>query len=620
MSRLSPSQVQTELSRAQDAYRRGDAATAIRQIDLILRSNPDSVGAYLGKGMVLVQQGRHSDALNEFLQALKYDGANVEALTWAAMACLNLRRSEEAESLARRLTETQPYNDRAHFLLANALCLQDRLDEALIPIDRALAIRPLEADYVVAKAQILGRLTWASQAIGWYRRALEMRKTPHLAFELAASLIQEGQVQESLSILERYAPLVPPEARPYTLMGQAYTEAQQFDSAEEHWASASRYTTDPSELALTRANAEICAGRLSVAEALLREALEHEPSAVKLYMPLAAINKITVADTPLVESMERAAASGELAARARQDLEYALGKVYHDLGDFEKAMVHYDQANRLAYEASTIAKKFDPVEWAAYTDFLIRFFTKERIGSLVNEGLATGTPLFIVGMIRSGTTLTEQILSRHPKIRDGGEKTFWPDHRSKILDPKSGSFDVAAAKRLGAEFLGILQSSGANAQYVTEKNPSNVMLSALLHCVYPNAKFVHIKRYPVDNLLSIWMTPIQTGLPFVHNRENLVLAFRDYLRLVDHLVEVLPENRFQTFTYEDITSDPVPTIENMLSFLDLESDQNCFSPENNPRTVRTPSFYQVRQPINTASQARWKQYQPWLGPFAELLE
>ena len=91
MSRLSPSQVQNELSRAQDAYRRGDAATAIRQIDLILRSNPDSVGAYLGKGMVLVQQGRHSDALNEFLRALKYDGANVEALTWAAMACLNLQ-------------------------------------------------------------------------------------------------------------------------------------------------------------------------------------------------------------------------------------------------------------------------------------------------------------------------------------------------------------------------------------------------------------------------------------------------------------------------------------------------------------------------------------------------
>jgi len=146
------------------------------------------------------------------------------------------------------------------------------------------------------------------------------------------------------------------------------------------------------------------------------------------------------------------------------------------------------------------------------------------------------------------------------------------------------------------------------------------MLGALLHCIYPNAKFVHIRRHAVDNLLSIWMTPIQTGLPFVHNRENLVRAFRDYARLADRLAQVLPGNRFKTFTYEDITSSPVPTIEGMLRFLDLEQDPNCFAPENNPRTVRTPSFYQVRQPINTASQAKWKLYEPWLGPFAELLE
>ncbi len=173
-------------------------------------------------------------------------------------------------------------------------------------------------------------------------------------------------------------------------------------------------------------------------------------------------------------------------------------------------------------------------------------------------------PLFIVGMIRSGTTLTEQILSCHSKIRGAGENTFWFDHFGDILDSRSGRFDTATGRRLGKEYLQILEAYGSGARYVIDKNPLNVLLCGLLHCIYPNARIIHILRHPVDTLLSIWTTPITTGLQFISTREDLVFAYRQYLRLAHHLQSVLPADRFNTISYELLTSSPLTTIDSIL--------------------------------------------------------
>jgi len=617
--RLSTGQVEAELRVARGAYNRGDVATANRLISSVLKSNPDSSGAHFGLGMIRVTQGQQSEALASFMQALRIDPKSSEALAWATLTSLNLRQGEQAEELARRLLNIQPKNDRVFFLLSNALTLQGRLEEALDSVENALSIQPTEPDYVIGKAQLLRWLHWSSQAIEWYRRAIKLRPSPELSVELADSLLRESQVQEALHELEQILPHMPVETRPNQLLAQAYTEAQNFDAAAAYWNSAESLTSDRKGLILARVMSEINAGRLDVAEVLLRETLEEYPSASQFYSPLTTIVKVKKDDWPLVESMKRLLAEGDLELSRKRDLCYSLAKAYDDLGEYHDAIVHYDDANRLAYELSPICKKFDAHAWSKYTDLHIEFFTKKRIESLAREGLQTTTPIFIMGMIRSGTTLTEHILSRHSKVEAGGEKTFWPDHRGDVFDVRSKSFNSAAGKHLGQAFVNALTGRESSAPYVTEKNPSNVMIAALIHCVFPHAKLLHVMRHAVDNLLSIWMTPIQSGLPFVYNRDHLLYAYKDYLRLVDHLRQVLPEHQFQTFEYEALTSDPCSTIKGMLSFLDLESEPSCYRPEDNLRTVRTPSVYQVRQPINTNSQAKWKRYEPWLGRFAELL-
>ncbi len=509
----------------------------------------------------------------------------------------------------------------AHFGKAMVLASQGRLNDALESIERALAIKPAEPDYIVAKAQTLGRLQWRSQAIEWYRRAIKLRPMPELSFELAASLIDEGRADEALVVLRPVVTQVPAERQPHELLAQAYTESLRIiTSAAAHWRSAERLTTDANVLIHLRVNSEIYAGRLKVAEDLLREALDRDPSAAELYQPFTSIRKVNSGDAEVIENMERLLSDSTLKQTTIRNLRYALGKAYSDLGEYGRAMKSYDQANRIAYELSPTSKQFNAIDWRAYTDFQIEFFTKDRVRSLATEGLTTSAPCFILGMIRSGTTLVEQILSPHSEIEAGGETTFWPDHRNEILDVKSRTFHTPAAMRLGQEFVNTIKASKSGSQYFTEKNPSNVVIAALIHCVFPNAKFVHIKRQAVDNLLSIWMTPLNTGLPFVYDKDNLVSAYRDYLRLSNHLIEGLPQDRFQTFDYEKITSNPKDGISSILGFLGLDPEPECFHPEGNSRTVRTPSYYQVRQPINTNSQAKWKLYEPWLGSFAELLD
>jgi tetratricopeptide (TPR) repeat protein len=317
--------------------------------------------------------------------------------------------------------------------------------------------------------------------------------------------------------------------------------------------------------------------------------------------------------------MEGLLGSGINAPAEQRDLNYSLGKAYNDLGDYARAMTYYDEANRIAFNESPALMNFDREAFSAFFDQQIAFYTKERLEELAEDGLPSKMPLFIVGMIRSGTSLCEQILSCHSQVRAGGETSFWMNHLYEFVNPETKEFNWSLADELGREFLELTTSTLEGKKHITEKNPGNVVLTGALHSIYPNAKFIHLNRDPVDNLLSVWMTPITTGLPFIHNRANLVFGFLQYRRLVRHWQDVLPADRFQTFQYEDLTSNPVSTIESLLRYLGLDVEQACFSPEKSQRVVRTPSMAQVRRPINEDSQAKWKRYEPWLGEFAELL-
>ena len=136
----------------------------------------------------------------------------------------------------------------------------------------------------------------------------------------------------------------------------------------------------------------------------------------------------------------------------------------------------------------------------------------------------------------------------------------------------------------------------------------------------PHATIIHCRRNPVDTALSIHQTHFHPSLPFPTGGVELVSYFRSYWRLMDHWRKVLPPDRFLKVDYEQLTRAPEAEIRRIIAACGLAWDDRCMHPESNPRTVRTPSKWQARQPIYHNSVGRWRCYEPWLGALRALAD
>ena len=195
----------------------------------------------------------------------------------------------------------------------------------------------------------------------------------------------------------------------------------------------------------------------------------------------------------MVARMEAVAAEAALDGRERALLHYALGKSHADLGRHETAMRHYDEANRVALES---LKPFDRQAYAGQVDRTIH-----RYSRLAPSVAPVGPrPVFIVGVMRSGTTLVEQVVSSHPQIAGGGELGFWLDHSAELLDEP----DI---ETLRVEYLAELTRLAGGSAAVTDKMPHNYELLGPIFLAFPNATFLYVKRDPIDTCLSIYTTP-----------------------------------------------------------------------------------------------------------------
>ena len=175
--------------------------------------------------------------------------------------------------------------------------------------------------------------------------------------------------------------------------------------------------------------------------------------------------------------------------------------------------------------------------------------------------------------------------------------------------------------RLGADYLDQIQQLAQNKfERVTDKTPDNYLYIGLLHMLFPKARFVFCKRHPVDNCLSHYFTYFMSSPAFACDPTNLVIGYREHERLLAHWQAVIPGDRLIVVRYEDLVENPEPEIHRLIAFAGLEWEEQCFHPEDNKRAVTTASRWQVRQPIYKSSRERWRNYEPYLGPFADLLE
>jgi hypothetical protein len=221
-------------------------------------------------------------------------------------------------------------------------------------------------------------------------------------------------------------------------------------------------------------------------------------------------------------------------------------------------------------------------------------------------------------MIRSGTTLVEQILSSHPEIGGAGEQTFWLDNWRSALTTGQEAVDPTGIQLAGSRYVALLNRIAPGKRRVVDKMPSNYPGLGIIYLALPKAKVIHVRRHPVDTCLSIYATPNRRHADFMHDRDNIVTAYRQYQRIMDHWRSTLPAGYLMEIDYEDLVCNSEAVSRTMIEFCGLNWSDACLRPEQNRKPVVTPSAWQVRQPIYSTSSGRWRRFEPWLGAFAEL--
>jgi tetratricopeptide (TPR) repeat protein len=531
----------------------------------------------------LLRAGRPADAIVPLRDAALLEPFNAIIQHDLGLACLEVGRVPDAIAALQRAVASNPHYADAHFRLGIALEKIGSIGGALAAYDRATKLLPSLTEAWFRGGALVYTLGHRDEAIGCFRRAAATGgKTSFGRIGKARALVIEDRNHEAEQVLREALVADPENAMAYDLLGTVLSELGRFDEAR----------------------------------ACFERAIAIAPMLAGSYYDLVRCRRVTSDDDGLLQGMETALATPGLEAAQRLRLNLAIGKAADDLGDYALAMKHFDAADAVRRGCAS----FDSAAFSVETDRLISRCTSEWIARASELGNSDATPVLIIGMPRSGTTLVEQIVSMHPEVGAGGELNFWNERGAEWHQSGATGNERPFLAKAAKDYLGVLRAIAPKASRVTDKMPFNFLWAGLIHLAFPRATIIHCSRTAVDTALSIHQTHFHPGFAFPTGGAELVAYFRSYQRLVDHWRRVLPADRFIEVDYEELTRAPEPVIRRIIAACGLAWNDACLRPESNQRAVKTPSKWQTRQPIYRTSVARWRRYEPWLGPLRDLID
>ncbi len=542
---------------------------------------PQQVAPLLALATEFLRAGRPADAIAPLRDAALLQPSNAITQHDLGLACLEVGRVPDAIAALQQAVASNPRYTDAHFRLGIALEKLGNIGGALAAYDRATKLLPSLTEAWFRAGALVYTLGHIGEAIGCFHRAAATGgRSSFGRLGKARALVIEDRNQEAEQVLREMLVADPRNAMAYDLLGSVLSELGRFDEAR----------------------------------ACFERTVAIAPLLAGSYYDLVRCRPVTNDDNGLLQGMQAALAAPGLEAGQRQRVHLAIGKAAEDLGDYALAMHHFDAADAVRKGAAS----FDLAAFSVEIDRLIARCTPEFIARAPELGSSDATPVLIIGMPRSGTTLVEQIVSMHPEVGAGGELNFWNQRGAGWLG--SGADEDAFLTKAAADYLGVLRAVAPTAARVTDKMPFNFLWAGPIHVAFPRATIIHCRRAAIDTALSIHQTHFHPTMPFPTGGAELVAYFRNYQRLIEHWRSVLPADRFIEVDYEDLTRAPEPAIRRIIAACGLAWHDACLRPESNPRAVKTPSKWQTRQPIYRTSVARWRRYEPWLGPLRALVD
>jgi tetratricopeptide (TPR) repeat protein len=558
----------------------GDGEAAIHCLQRAIELRPEFVGAVMQLARALTAAGRGAEAIPHYERLLARD-PRVETLDELATLLAGLGRYEASASCFRDLLDRTPDNGRLHTNLGFVLhCLGD-FRAAIEHCRRAIELEPRLPDAHLHLGNSLLALNVLHEAEAAYRAGLEIAPD-HAALHTAHAMAERalGRLADAEASTRRALALHPGAADTLALLGSLAIDRGRFDEAED----------------------------------LLRKALAIDPELPEALANLTALHKMSPADAPWRDAAERVLARGLPVAHAI-NLQHALGKYYDDVDDRGAAFQHHRMANELARRSRS---RYDRAEMTQRVTRTLAAFDRIALVALAQGGLASERPVFVVGMPRSGTSLTEQILASHPEVHGAGELIYWnfaaDAERAATLEQRA-----ATIAELGRTYLEGLATQALDASRVVDKLPDNFRNIGLIHAALPGARFIHLERNPLDTCLSIYFQRFSAAHIYATDFGDLAHYYLEYRRLMAHWRAMLPPQTLLEVRYEDLVDDPEGWSRRMLAHIGLPWDPRCLEFHRTDRPVLTASNWQVRQPIGKGSVDRWRRYERFIGPLREAL-
>ncbi len=576
---------------------------------------PNYAEAYNNLGNTLQGLNRLVEAEASYNRAIALKPNYAEAHYNLGVALHGLDRLTEAEANYKKAIASKPYYPEAHNNLGIALQGLGRLTEAEASFNQAIALKP---DFATAHNNLgntleeLGRLTEAEAS---HKEAIAYKPDYAEAHNnLGIALRGLGRFNEQKASFEQAIALKPDYAEAHNNLGNTLHRLGWLTEAEASFKQAIALKPDYAEAHNNLGGTLTGLGRLTEAEACFNQAIALKPDFAEAYRQVTIIKKLDSQDERFLK-MLKLHRDNVLSDDQRCHINFGLAKVHEDLENFELAFIHYAEGNELRKKLLNYHINQDVELFANIKSTYPRL---EQCSVSSSKLQRSATPIFVVGMPRSGTTLIEQIVSSHRLVTGAGELDYVEFFGSAMA---TGCSDISheALLNFRHNYLEKLKRHSGGKQFITDKMPQNFRYIGLLAAAFPEAKFIHVKRHSSAVCWGNFKTYFSAkDLGYAWAMDDIVTYFKLYQNLMEFWDSVL-HRRIYNLDYELLTDNQEPETRKLIDYIGLDWDENCLFPEGNTRSVLTASSLQVRQKVYRGSSDEWKKYELFLdGAFEGL--
>ena len=542
----------------------------------ICTTNPDVESHYM-LGIIYSLSANYLLAEKHFLEAIKYNPGSDAAWSQLGATQAAAGKYEVAEVSLNKSISLNSKNTQALNNLGNVYREMGKLHEAEACYRNSIKINKRDFIALNNLANIYLSQCNYDKAEKFYKEAIKFNKSYFDAYyNLGTTYQSKGEYKLALNYYRRAQKINPDNIQPRSAIANLYEKQGNYEKSLEY------------------------------IEPLLKNQMI-TPDIADTY------SKICIKKKSYDKGIDtiRACLNKKFPPINEQALRFSLGDILDKKGLYDEAFTEYYTANNMR------PYNYDKAESEHYFDAIIDTFSQLGKHPNPTSGNPSNKPVFIVGMPRSGTTLIEQILSSHSQVAGAGElpyivdivnqlssNTYYPNNIKNLAQDQLYTFSKS--------YITKIETYNKQALHITDKMPHNFLYIGFIRMLLPECKIIHCLRDPLDVCLSIYFHNFNQNHPYSDKLDNLGHYYNQYRKLMKNW-HALYDKVILDISYEEVLAHPEQNIKTILSHIDLEWEDNCLNFHKSERTVSTPSYEQVRQPLYKTSVQRWSNYSKHIG-------